>query len=199
LHNLVVLVRSPLRGRELLCLEAGQVRAGEAELLMLDKAHSRPDLLLLLSLLLVIVMHPVLDHGNFRRVILGVLMFAPVYLAVIRLSRIKGWVRPSVLLMVVTLACAVASTLISTPTLIGMKWVSLALFFGMTVVGLFPYLRYARSVTDAHLYTAISIYLLLGMLWFALYSAIDTFYPGSIVHTTASLADRPASCCISAW
>ena len=57
----------------------------------------------------------------------------------------------------------------------------LAVFFGVTVYGLFPYLKNARPVTDAHLYTAVSIYLLLGMQWFCLYSAIYVFYPGSIL------------------
>ena len=48
----------------------------------------------------------------------------------------------------------------------------------------------ARSVTDAHLYTAASIYLLLGIQWFALFSAIDVFYPGSILHNGATVTDR---------
>ena len=47
---------------------------------MLAKPHPRPDLLLLLSLLLVILMYPVLDHGDVRRLILGALMFVPVLL-----------------------------------------------------------------------------------------------------------------------
>ncbi len=57
---------------------------------MLDKAQSRPDLLLLLSLLLVILMYPVLDHGDFRRLILGVLMFVPVLLATVTAIGEKG-------------------------------------------------------------------------------------------------------------
>ena len=68
-----------------------------------------------------------------------------------------------------------------------MKWALLAVFFALTVAGLFSYLRNARSVTEAHLFTAISIYLLLGMLWFSLYCAIDICYPGSILlHSTSS-------------
>ena len=70
------------------------------------------------------------------------------------------------------------------------KWGLLTVFFGLTVVGLFPYLKNARSVTDAHLYTAVSIYLLLGMQWFTLYSAMDVFYPGSILHNGATVTDR---------
>jgi hypothetical protein len=158
---------------------------------MLQKATSRPDLLLLLSLLLVIVMYPLLDHGDIRRAILGGLMFVPLLLATVRLSARKGWVWPTALLMVATFLTAVLSTFfLSVPALVGLKWALLVAFFGLTVYGLFPYLKNARSVTDAHLYTAISIYLLLGLQWFALYSAIDVFYPGSIVQNSTSLLDR---------
>ena len=56
---------------------------------MLKRAQSQPDFLLLLSLVLVIVMYPVLDHGDVRRSILGVLMFSPLVLATVRLSERK--------------------------------------------------------------------------------------------------------------
>ena len=150
---------------------------------MLDKAQARPDLLLLLSLLLVILMYPVLNHGEVRRLILGGLLFLPVLLATVRLSKVKGWVWPSVLLMVATFLVGVASNLFPVPALVGMKWALLSAFFGLTVAGLFFYLTDARSVIAAHLYTAASIYLLLGMTWFALYSAIDVFWPGTIQHS----------------
>ncbi len=148
------------------------------------------DLLLLLSLLLVIVVYPLLDHGDVRRLILGVLMFVPILLATVRLAQRKGWVWPTVLLMASTILVSIASTFIPIPALVGIKWGLLALFFGLTVAGLFSYLKNARCVTDAHLYTAVSIYLLLGMQWFALYSAIDVFYPGSILHNNATVTDR---------
>ncbi|MDR3748825.1 MAG: ion channel [Acidobacteriota bacterium] len=157
---------------------------------MLDKAQSRPDLLLLLSLLLVILMYPVLDHGDVRRLVLGGLMFLPVFIATLRLSKIKGWVAPAVLLMVAAFIVSLVSDFVPTPALIGTKWGLLTVFFGVTVVGLFSYLKNARSVTDAHLYTAASIYLLLGIQWFTLYSAIDVFYPGSILYSSATVTDR---------
>ena len=52
-----------------------------------------------------------------------------------------------------------------------------------------------RVITDAHLYTAASIILLLGMLWFALYSAIEEIHTDSfmhITHSTAGTFDRPS-------
>jgi len=157
---------------------------------MLQKATSRPDLLLLLSLALVIVVYPLLDHGDIRRAFLGVLMFVPLLMATIRLSERRGWVWPTALLMTATFLTAVANTFSPHPALEGLKWALLVVFFGLTVYGLFPYLKNARSVTDAHLYTAISIYLLLGMQWFALYSAIDVFFPGAILQNNAAVADR---------
>ena len=48
---------------------------------MPEKAESRLELLLLLSLVLVIPVYPALDHGEVRRVVLGALMFVPVILA----------------------------------------------------------------------------------------------------------------------
>jgi Ion channel len=155
-----------------------------------EKIRSQTDLLLLLSVLLVIVIYPLLDHDGLRRLILAALIFVPVLLATIRLSKKRGWVWPSVLLMSASFIVAAASTVFPIPTLVGMKWGLLTVFFGFTVFGLFSYLKDARSVTNAHLYTAISIYLLLGMQWFTLYSAINVFYPGSILHNNATIADR---------
>ena len=157
---------------------------------MLEKIRSQTDLLLLLSVLLVIVIYPLLDHDDMGRLILAALIFVPVLLATIRLSKKRGWVWPSLLLMLASLIVAAVSAAFPTPTLVAMKWALLTVFFGLTVFGLFAYLKNARSVTNAHLYTAISIYLLLGMQWFALYSALDVFYPGSILPNNATITDR---------
>jgi hypothetical protein len=157
---------------------------------MLERAQSRPDLLLLLSLVFVIVVYPLLDHGDFRRLLLGALMFVPILLATVRLAGKKGWVWPTVLLMTVTILVTIASMFSPIPALIGIKWGVTTLFFGFAVAGLFPYLKNARAVTDAHLYTAVSIYLLLGMQWFALYSAIDVFFPGSIARNGVTVTDQ---------
>jgi hypothetical protein len=66
---------------------------------MHEKVQSRWDLLLLLSLLLVILTYPVLDHGDIRRLILAAVLFAPVILATVRMSQIKARVWPLVALV----------------------------------------------------------------------------------------------------
>ena len=147
---------------------------------MQAKLHSRPDLLLLLSLLVAILLTPVLNQDNWRRLVLAAVTFIPIVLSIVRLSQIKRWVWPSVLLALGNAVFVVAGNTFPSPTLTGIRWAFLAAFFGLTATGLFSYLRNSRSVAQAELYTAVNIYLLLGLLWAAIYLAIDAFSPGSI-------------------
>jgi hypothetical protein len=135
---------------------------------------------LLLSLLLAILLTPVLDRDGWRRLVLAGVTFIPVIISTVRLSQIKSWVWPSVSLMLVNMAFVVAGNTFRSRALTGIRWALLAAFFALTAVGLFSYLRSSRIVTQAHLYTAVNIYLLLGLLWATLYLAIDAFDPGSI-------------------
>lgn len=147
---------------------------------------TQPERLLLLSLLMVILLYPALDHGDFRRLIMGVLMFVPVLLATFRLAQIKRFVWPSLFLMICILISIVANMVTDHPAVAGIKWGLLTVFFAVTVVGLFSHLRNARSVSNTHLYVAVSIYILLAMQWFSLYQAIEIFYPGSITHANGT-------------
>jgi Ion channel len=106
--------------------------------------------------------------------------FIPVIISIVRLSQIKGWKWPSVFLALGNVIFVVAGNTFRSRALTGIRWGFLAAFFALTAVGLFSYLRNSRSVAQAQLYTAVSIYLLLGLLRATLYLAIDAFYPGSI-------------------
>ena len=147
---------------------------------MTAKLQSRPDLLLLLSLLLAVLLTPALNRVSWSRLILAAVTFVPIVLSVIRLSQIKRWVWPSVLLALANVIFVVAGNTFPSPTLTGTRWASLAAFFALTAAGLFSYLRNSRTVAQAELYTAVNIYLLLGLLWATIYLAIDAFSPGSI-------------------
>ena len=159
---------------------------------MREFVQTRRDLLLLLSLLFLILLYPVLDRGDLKRMILGGVMFAPLLLATFKMAQVKSLAWPAILLMASAVLCAALSILFPHATVLGLKWLILAAFFGLCAVGLFSYLREAHTISDDHLYTAISIYLLLGLQWFGLYSAFDVLLPGSIHHSTASIADRHA-------
>jgi hypothetical protein len=141
----------------------------------------RPDLLLLLSLLLLILLHPVLDRGIVRNIFLGVLSFVPVILATIRLSQIKGWLWQSLLLAAGIVIFSLADQFWPSPAFRTIKWGFLAVYFGLVVVGLFSYILDAESITSSHLIAAVSIYLLLALVWFALYCAVVSVDPGAIL------------------
>ena len=147
---------------------------------MHTKLQSRPDLFLLLSLLLAILLTPVLDRDGWRRLVLAGVTFIPVIISTVRLSQIKSRVWPLVSLMLLNMAFVVAGNTFRSRALTGIRWALLAAFFALTAVGLFSYLRSSRIVTQAHLYTAVNIYLLLALLWATLYLALDAFDPGSI-------------------
>lgn len=155
---------------------------------LLAKSQSRTDLFLLLSLLLTILLTPALDQG-WGRLLLSAVLFIPVLISIIRLSQIKTWLLPSVLLALGNVIFVVAGNTFPSRALTGIRWGFLTAFFALTAVGLFLFLRNSRSVGQAQLYTAVNIYLLLGLLWAALYLAIDAFYPGSI-RTGGRPADR---------
>jgi len=157
---------------------------------MLKEAKERPDLWLLLSILCVIMLYPALDHGTFRRLIMGAVMFLPIIVATIRLSKLKGWLWPSVGLMLASVVLTGLGMFIQAAALLGAKWFVLAAFFAVTAAALFSYLRTATSISSDHLYTAVSIYLLIGIIWFAMYNAIDILTPGSIVRNSSVMTDR---------
>jgi hypothetical protein len=157
---------------------------------MQEKIQARTDLLLLLSLLLLIVMYPMLDHGEIRRAILGLLLFVPLILATIKMSQTKLLVWPTILLMAGSAGFRVVADLFHNLTFAALQWITVAAVFGLIVFGLFSYLKSAHIITNAHLYTAASIYLLIGMQWFALYSAIDVVFPGSFAYSVSREAPR---------
>lgn len=135
------------------------------------KLQSRPDLLLLVSLLLAILLTPALDHGKWNRLVLAAVTFIPVVISIVRLSQVKGWVWPSALLALGNVIFVVAGNMFGSRVLTGIRWGFLAAFFALTAAGLFSYLRNSRSVTQAQLFTAVNIYLLLVLLWAKLYLA----------------------------
>jgi hypothetical protein len=146
---------------------------------MPPKLRLRYDLLLLLSLLLGIVLTPVLDHSDWRRLVLGAILFTPVILSTVRLSQIKMWMWPAVLLMLSVLVFAIASDIFANRMLRGIHWGLMSAFFALTAVGLFLHLKNSSSVSEAQLHTAVSIYLLLAYTWAAFYYAMVNLYPDS--------------------
>src|SRR5260370_38988512 len=109
-----------------------------------------------------ILLTPVLNQDNWRRLVLAAVTFMAIVLSIVRLSQVKRWVWPSVMLALGSAVFVVAGNTFSSATLSGIRWAFLAAFFGLTATGLFSYLRNSLSVDYVQLYTADIFYLLLG-------------------------------------
>jgi hypothetical protein len=148
------------------------------------------DLLLLLMLVLLILVYPLLDHGTSRRSVLGFLMLLTLVQAMAQVSQKKHRTWLSLLLLVVAVIFALLERFTARPIFEVLQMTTLTILFATLVSGLFSYLRQVRGITDAHLYTAASVYLLLALLWFAMYTAIDAAFPGSFQYAGQGVVDR---------
>jgi hypothetical protein len=97
------------------------------------------------------------------------------------MSQIKGWLWQSLLLAAGIVIFSLADQFWPRPAFSTIKWGFMALYFGLIVVGLFSYILDAESITRSHLFTAVSIYLLLALVWFALYCAVVSVDPGAVL------------------
>ena len=121
---------------------------------------------------------------------MGGLLFVSVALVTLRVSEMKVWRRPSVLLASGVLVLGIASTLSPTPVLLGIKWGLLTVFFALTCAALFSFIKNAQDITRSHLSTAVSIYLLIGLMYFSLFSTIEVVRPGCFRDTSSAVVDR---------
>jgi len=58
-------------------------------------------------------------------------------------------------------------------------WTVMAAFFVFVIAGLIGHLGRPGAVTGGRLSIAVSLYILIGVFWFALYNLLETVYPGS--------------------
>jgi hypothetical protein len=75
-----------------------------------------------------------LDRDGWRRLVLAGVTFILVIVSTVRLSQIKLWVWPSVLLMLVNMAFVVAGNTFRSRALTGIRWGFLAAFFALVAL-----------------------------------------------------------------
>jgi hypothetical protein len=155
------------------------------------ESNAYQDLLLLFSMLLLIIAHPVLDEVPWGEVLLNLLTFVPLVLVALRLRRTSAGPWFSGLLLV-AFGCGAASYFLPSPSrvLIALQWALLTLAFGVSVVALFAYLQAAQRVAARHLYAAGSIYLQLVLMFFALYTTISALAPDSFEKTSGGTTSQ---------
>jgi len=151
---------------------------------LIERIRDRHALALLLSLVVFLVLMPVLEETRLGGLILILLLYSTLVTSILELASLTGrrlWILPTVLLAGTSMAFILLSHITPTRSLIVANQSILILFFGLITVGLFKGLGHPGPITAGRLYTSVSLYLILGMVWLAVYRLIDALHPGSFM------------------
>jgi hypothetical protein len=153
--------------------------------------HSRRSVWLLILILVFLILNPLLEKNQMGEAVLLFSMYATLISATRALSERTRVRWPATLLAVSSmLAMTVAHFFPYRPLWI-VDWAILAAFFGFISVGFFSYLGRPGAVTDDRIFVSVSLYLLLGMLWFSLYNLLEAVHPGSFALQSTPLSSLP--------
>lgn len=150
----------------------------------------RRSIFLLVFILLFIISTPLLENDPGGELILVVNMYLTLAAAIMELKekRVLFWsaiplAATSMVLMLVHYFHPARAWSIANSGV-------LAVFLGLVSVSLFAYLGRRGQITRERLYVSVSLYLLLGMEWYALYSLLEAIQPGSFAEGGVTLVGR---------
>jgi len=147
-----------------------------------ERIRDRRAFALLVSLVVFLVLMPILEGSEIGGLILIVSLYATLVAALLQLATYTGkrwWILPTILLAGTSMAFILLSHLVPTRPLVATNQCLLVLFFGFIAVGLFTGLGQPGPITKGRLLASVSLYLILGMLCYAVYGLIETIHPGS--------------------
>ena len=157
---------------------------------MTEKQLDRRSLTLLLSIVLYLVLGPALENHPFGSLILIISLYTMLVAAILQIAALKGKraLLPGILLAGLSTAFIMLSHLVPTRPLIAINQSLLILFFTAIVVVLFSALGRPGAITKGRLYSSVSLYLILAMLWSVVYGLTETLHPGSFLLTVGPRA-----------
>ena len=156
--------------------------------------EDRRSLSLLLSLLLFFVLSPFLEGHPIGDLILIFSLYILLVASIVELSARRVLVRFCVPLVTVSMVIILINHLHPSPYLTIVNYLLLTVFFGTVSIGLFLYLGRTGSITSGRIYGSVSLYLILGIFWFAIYNLISVLYPHSFLEVglgTSSITHIP--------
>ena len=141
----------------------------------------RRSLFLLLSVLTFLVLGPFVHGRVGGELILMALMYVTLVAAALKLSESRRLVWPARILVISSMLLMAASNLHPIRPLVIANFAVLTIFLGLVVVGLFTYLGRPGAISSGHLYGSVSLYLILSMLWYAIFNVVNAVDPRSFV------------------
>jgi Ion channel len=153
--------------------------------------HSRSSVWLLVLLLVFLILNPLLEKDQLGEAVLLFSMYATLISAIRALSERTRVRWPAALLAAFSILAMTSAHFYPLRPLVIVNWAILAVFFALVSVGLFAYLGRPGAVTDDRIFVSVSLYLLLGMLWFSLYNMLEAIHPGSFVQASTPASSLP--------
>jgi len=157
---------------------------------MNESAQDRHSLFLLVSLLFFLVVSPFLGRDLLGEFILAASMYVTLVAASLKLSEKQSARWPVILLAGSSMVVTVGAVVLRFHSLWIANWLLLALFFGFVSVTLFSYLGRPGAITRGQLLASVSLYLMVGIFYYAVFNLLEELHPGSFRETglTASAA-----------
>jgi hypothetical protein len=146
----------------------------------------RRSVILFVSLLLFLLVSPLIQKDRAGEVILIVCMYVILFAAIVELSGRRAARWPAILLTIASMFSLLIWYIHPLHKLLVVNWVLLIGFFGFVSVRLFSYLGDPGRVTAGRMYASVSLYLILGIFWWAVYGLIETIHPGSFAEASES-------------
>ena len=148
---------------------------------MKTEAHDRYSLTLLISLLFFLVLGTFLEENRISQVFMFLSMYATLVVAILKLSQKRAMPWPALLLTVSSMLVTLVTIFRPVHTLRIANWLLLSAFLGYISVALFSFLQHSSAIIRAKLLASLSLYLILGMFYFAVFNLIQEVHPGSFV------------------
>jgi Ion channel len=143
----------------------------------------RYALTLLVSLLFFLLACPFVTEDRKGEIIFVLALYWTFVAATMMLSEQKSLQWTALMLAVCSLSFTLITTYHPVRTLLIAQWTLMAAFFGSVSAALFMQLGRPGKVTSGRLYISVSVYLLLGIFYFALFNLLDSIHPESFVQT----------------
>jgi voltage-gated potassium channel Kch len=149
--------------------------------------HDRYSLMLLISLIVFLILSSfVSEHHLLGDVVLAVSIYVTLITGTLELSQKRNWLWPGTLVAGISMLIMLVHFFYPGRLLMVANWIFLAAFLGFVSVALFSYLGLPGSVTSGRLYGLVSLYLMLGVFYFAIFNLIETVHPHSFMETAFS-------------
>jgi hypothetical protein len=146
--------------------------------------HDRYSLLLLISLIVFLMLSAFVSENHvLGDVVLAVSIYVTLVAGTLELSQKRNWRWQGTLLAGLSMLIMLIHFFYPVHAVMVANWICLAAFLGFVSVALFSYLGLPGSVTSGRLYGLVSLYLMLGVFYFAIFNLIETVHRHSFVET----------------